>query len=132
VDGIQTIGATTMDIEKTEEMKKATYIKYTSMLDIAITNIYLKELDHIFRWFINKFPKRHLRRVSAMGGSFWVLDGKLIEWYHPDFDRRVKILRPLWEYDRSIEDTTNTVTWIDTGDHNSDDYKFSSLWTAAR
>ena len=121
-----------MDIEKTEEMKKAIYRKYTSMLDNSITNIYLKELDRIFRWFIDKFPKRHLERVSGMGSSFWVLDGKIIEWYHPEFDRRVKILRPLWEYDKSIENTTNTIYWIDTGDHNSNDYKFDSRWTAAR
>lgn len=112
-----------VNMELLEQKKLALCIKYES--DVA--QLYVYELHKVFTWFVKKYPKRHLRWISAMGSNFFVLDGEVLDNRQFTEDRIAKCIGPLLDLTESINDVTNTSNdgWIQTCDVNSNDYHFN-------
>ncbi len=125
---------------KNLEAKKA---KYRDTYEKRLVDLYTKEIKKVFLWFAEKYPKRHLRWWSSMGGFGWEVDGKELDCFafKQDFKRwnplrncyeykevkphrKALRLMPLWEFYNSISDHTHVpLNWIDIGEFTSEDFK---------
>jgi len=104
-------------IKQMERDKELIYDRYVSEL----TKLYSEELLEVKRWFGDKFPKRSLDFINAMGTCFWVIDGEIwnceVYGYRHDsnwdlrytarpWTRKEKLLAPLVNFYLSITDHT--------------------------
>ena len=111
-----------INIKQLEEFKE----KQLDIFMNSIDTMYRAELDKIFVWFKEKFPKRILEYVDGMGTNFFVIDGDILSGRSEYEQERIRpILKPLFDFIDSIQDSTNSYGFVCIGDKRMDRFATS-------
>ncbi len=96
-----------IDCEFLEKIKANFYENYQT----AIFNLYAVEIGKIFIWFKTHCKNHTLEWSSGNGTNFFILDGEILD-LNIKGNKRVNFLKPLSDFQKSINDETNAAPFV--------------------